>query len=142
MKALIGCLVLTFGGVSCRESSTHTQEDNTQRQVNRVLKVYYERYPFDFEVRGPAALKEFREVWVKGYEEWADHMRKINRPAGTFEDSSQGRECARLEGEYREGDELYFFRSEERSWSDLFGREGYVLIREGKIVSLVETNVS
>jgi hypothetical protein len=141
MRITIGCLILTLACMSCRGSNKdgQTQETSTATRVNRLLKESCRGYPFDFEVRGPVTLDEFRGVWTTGYEEWAEYMRKTNRSPGTFEDSSQGRQCARLETQYTEGDELYFFRSEERSWSDLSGMEGYVLIRAGRIVDDVIT---
>jgi hypothetical protein len=141
MRVLIGCfmLVLVLVCTSCRGHHTDGQGASKAAQVHKLLKEECRGHPFSFEVRGPVAVMEFREVWVKGYDEWAGRMRKHNRSPGTFEDSSQGREYARLAGQYREGDELYFFRSEARSWSDLSGTEGYVLIREDRIVDTVIT---
>ena len=144
MRITVGCLIFTLTCMSCRGSNKdgQKQETSTRTQVNRLLKEHCRGYPYNFEVRGPVALTEFREVYIKGYTEWAEHMKKMNRSVDTFENSSQGRECARLEAEYKENDELYFFRSDERSWSDLAGTEGYVLIRVGKVVDAVETRVN
>jgi len=144
MRIAITCLILTLVSVSCRGSNKDGQrgQTSTATQVSKLLKEYCRGYPFNFEVQGPVTLTEYRNGWIEGYEKWAERMRKDNRSPGTFEDSSQGRECARLETQYREGDELYFFRSEERSWSDLAGTEGYVLIRNGKIIDTVETRTN
>jgi hypothetical protein len=144
MRTTIGCLILVLACMSCRGSNRDGQGQETSRasQVNRLLKESYRGYPYNFEVRGPVTLAEYRKAWIEGYEKWAERVRKDNRSPGTFEDSSQGREYARFETQYREGDELYFFRSEKRSWRDLAGTEGYVLIRNGKIIDTVETRVN
>ena len=36
---------------------------------------------------------------------------------------------------YREGDEIWTFRSSERSWAQWAGRAGYALLRKGKVVA-------
>jgi hypothetical protein len=38
-----------------------------------------------------------------------------------------------------EGDELYFYRSDANSWGSLMGSEGYVLIRDNKVVAKIVT---
>ena len=35
------------------------------------------------------------------------------------------------------GDSLVFFRSDKKSWSGLYGREGYAIIRNGKVVKVM-----
>jgi hypothetical protein len=35
------------------------------------------------------------------------------------------------------GDLLVFFRSDTRSWNGLYGREGYAIIRKGKVVKVM-----
>jgi hypothetical protein len=144
MRIIGGCLILTLVCLSCRrvETEADVRGESASKEVQNLLKDYYRGYPFNFEIRGPVPLREFRETWIRGYQEWAERMRKTDRSAGTFEGSSQGRTCARLEAEYREGDELYFFRSEELSWNDLAGTEGYVLIRAGKVIVVIETKVN
>jgi hypothetical protein len=41
----------------------------------------------------------------------------------------------------RPGDCLMFLRSNPHSWTHAFGREGYVLLREGRIVELLATKI-
>jgi len=35
------------------------------------------------------------------------------------------------------GDSLVFFRSDRQSWNGLYGREGYALVRRGKVVKVM-----
>lgn len=37
------------------------------------------------------------------------------------------------------GDELWFYSSPQESWDELMGTEGYVIIREGKIIAEMVT---
>lgn len=144
MKSITGYLILTLVCTSCRRPADSTQVKGalTSAQVSKLVKERYRGYRFNFEIRGPLDFKEYKKGRVKAYETWAEHMRDVNRPAGTFEDSGVGRTCARFEAELKEGGELYFYRSEGRSWSELDGAEGYVLIRDGKIIDLMETAMS
>ena len=43
---------------------------------------------------------------------------------------------------YNEGDELWEYRNSPESWADLSGKEGYVLLRNGKIVDEITTGMS
>ena len=139
MKIIIGCaLLLSLVCLSCRGSGTSTQANETS-QVDRILQERYCSCPFTFKVRGPVPVAEFRESSVREYERWC---RLIGRTSTPFEDSGPGRSWASLEAEYREGDALYFFTSDERSWGELCGREGYVLIRNGMILDLIETKAN
>ena len=47
-----------------------------------------------------------------------------------------------LKSSYRDGDCLIHFRTGEESWKSLYGREGYLLIREGKIIGIIITKAS
>jgi hypothetical protein len=39
--------------------------------------------------------------------------------------------------ELRPGDLLVFFRSDSKSWGGLYGREGYAILRKGKVVKVM-----
>ncbi|MEN6333860.1 MAG: hypothetical protein ABFE01_06330 [Phycisphaerales bacterium] len=47
-----------------------------------------------------------------------------------------------FKGKYKPGDELYFFRTNQRSWELTAGREGYVLLRCNQIVEMLFTGWS
>ena len=42
----------------------------------------------------------------------------------------------------REGDELWEFKSPQKSWDNLAGREGYCIVRDGKVVEHIITVMS
>jgi hypothetical protein len=139
MKIIMVCpLYLALVCMSCRGSDPNAQTGKAV-QVDKMLQERYQSYPFTFRVRGPVPVTEFRESCVRAYEE---RCRLLREPATMFEHSEPGRLWARLEAEYREGDALYFFRSDERSWGEMCGREGYVLIRNAMILDLIETKMN
>ena len=41
-----------------------------------------------------------------------------------------------------EGDEIWFFTSEEYTWQTLCGREGYVVLRNGEPINYILTKMS
>jgi hypothetical protein len=43
---------------------------------------------------------------------------------------------------YKDGDEIYFWRSNKQSWRDQRGREGYVLIRKNKLIDIIWMGLS
>ena len=45
-------------------------------------------------------------------------------------------EWNKLKNQYKDGDEFYFFASDERTWSLGMGRSGYVLIRNNEVVGI------
>lgn len=47
-----------------------------------------------------------------------------------------------FKNEYRDGDELYFFMSDDLSWAYLRGRKGYVLIRDNKVANWFITTIN
>lgn len=95
-----------------------------------------------WEIRGPLTFKQFEEERIKSYEELLEWRKKVHGIIETFEDSGMGKDCTRFNGKYREGDEIYFYKSDERSWNCLCGEEGYVLIRKNKIVDRILTRMN
>jgi hypothetical protein len=47
-------------------------------------------------------------------------------------------ECPRL----KRGDELYFYRTDPQSWSELRGQQGYVAIRGNEVIDTLVTLVN
>ena len=58
------------------------------------------------------------------------------------DDEAARDDWVRLRSNYREGDEFYFFRSDERSWAYLRGGEGYILIRGNEEVGRIVTSMN
>ena len=43
---------------------------------------------------------------------------------------------------YKEGDEIYFFKSDDRSWAYLLGIEGNILVRGNKVIDMYITGMN
>jgi hypothetical protein len=93
------------------------------------------------EVRGPLSVAEVeQEALIDTLCEIAEYhdMRSIPRlPFAYINDAWE-----ELKSEVRAGDLIYFFTSDEESWWALCGREGYALIRDGKVVAMIVTAMS
>jgi hypothetical protein len=51
-------------------------------------------------------------------------------------------EWEKLKQLYEHGDCLFYFRTDQDSWNGLYGREGYVLVREGTVIYVIITQLS
>jgi hypothetical protein len=71
-----------------------------------------------WEIEGPLTIEKINERY-KGGDEWMDFIRK-----------------------YKDGDEIYFWKSSEQSWRDLRGREGYVIIRDNQLLDIIWTGLN
>jgi len=89
-----------------------------------------------WEIRGPLTVAQVEQ-------ESLEELRKSQRedvppvPFGFINDRWN-----ELKSQYEEGDELYFFRSDKRSWLDLCGEQGYVLIRKNELLDLLVTVIN
>jgi len=89
-----------------------------------------------WKIRGPLTVAQVEQ-------ESLDQLNKSGRtdiPPGPF--GFIGDDWVRLRSNYREGDEFYFFRSDERSWAYLRGGEGYILIRGNEEVGRIVTSMN
>jgi hypothetical protein len=82
-------------------------------------------------------LAEFEKERRLDYQATSAAKQRVYGPTKDSVDSRVARECDRIRLLSKAGDELYFFTSEERSWGDLAGMDGYVLVRRRKIVDLM-----
>ena len=144
MRTIAICLVLSFlfgcrrepGDPNSRGSNSVVERQNA---ISRLLKDRDPSYPYAFDIRGPLTLRQLEEELMKDYAAW---RKRVGDSVGTFQDSALGEEYARLKDKYREGDELYFFKSDARSWNELHGNEGYVLVRQNAIVHIMMRSIS
>jgi hypothetical protein len=94
-----------------------------------------------FEVRGPLSVAEVeQEMLMEVLCAIADYndMRSIPRLPSSW----MGEAWHDFKAEIRAGDLIYFFTSDKASWRALIGREGYALIRDGKVVDMLITAMS
>lgn len=83
-------------------------------------------------LRGPLSIKEVRK-------ELAEEAKRAPRENGRVTYDPMVNE---LKAILKQGDELYFFRSDHRSWGELRGREGYVAIRGDKVTGSLVTEMN
>ena len=115
--------------------------DEEQAELRRLNKDYFaevkdrDSHPTlvvpgrGWELRGPLTIEQFKKESIKRYEEAADVLTKDDGTTIKFEDSRAGKTFRRFENLSQEGDEIYYFKSDECSWLYLCGEEGYVRIR-------------
>jgi hypothetical protein len=106
--------------------------------VAKVVKAHF-KSKYAFETRGPLTLTQFDKEEKESY---GHSMKSSLRIEGEpfFADSLEQGGCGWFRLHSRQGDQLYFFTSDPRSWSDLAGKRGYVLVRKNEIIeSMVES---
>ncbi len=126
MKITRVCLLAVLA-CSCREvvdNPTPGPSEATverQEEVRKLVSSYLHNTGIDV-VRGPLTVREVRK-------ELAEVGRKLREVAGWDE----------LKGKLQRSDELYFYKTDLRSWGELRGREGYVAIRGNEVVGSLLT---
>lgn len=86
-----------------------------------------------WETRGPLTVPQVEQ---ESLEELSKSPRK-DIPQVPF--GFLGERWTEIKNKFRDGDELYFYSSDRRSWLDLCGIRGYVLIRKDKIIDEIVT---
>ena len=144
MKLIIGILNSMFLLSSCRLTEDPRLSDagdppERRDEIGEMLRGHYSHSAYEFDVRGPLPIAQFHQELLQSYGEYSRFREGIGEPVCGFEDSGLGKRYERTESKCREGDELYFFRSEQRSWGNMEGKEGYVLVRGDAMIDLVVT---
>jgi len=147
MKNIILCLIIILS-CSCRrdtDNSRSSDPENTfQRriEINKIMKDHYHSFDNEYEIRGPLTVEQFEMELIELHEESSKIREKVYGVTEKFEDSEIGKDCIRIKKEYTKGDELYFFKSDERSWNNRRGIKGYVLIRTNKMIDGLVTGIN
>ncbi len=109
-------------------------------EIQRIMKEHFTSHAgHDFEVRGPLALSQVQREYVR---------EDVNQADSTEDEVLQERllsedpDWKRFISRYRRGGELYYFKSDERSWAELHGIEGYAVVQKGRIASVLVTRIS
>lgn len=84
------------------------------------------------EIRGPLTVEDVEQELFRGPVDVTDvadsPLRQMFR-----------QDWIQFRSNYENGDELYFFKTDTKSWRRLAGRKGYILIRQDKIVTRIVT---
>lgn len=127
-------VILTALLVCChREFMDSLRSLKRRAEVRAVMNAYGRESGRRYRVRGPLTVAQVEQ-------ELFGRALDSNSTAKTSEGSDSGRLAwRRMKSDYRDGDELYFVNSDERSWAHLAGWRGYVLIRQNKVVDGLTT---
>jgi len=100
--------------------------------VREAMNAYGRTSGRTYDVRGPLTLAQVElEVFGRPFESAGiDGM-----PGST----DFGKAWDKFRGSYATGDEFYFVESDQRSWAQLAGWRGYVLIRKNEVVDSLTT---
>jgi len=157
MKIVIACLVGILMCLSCTiiDDSMKKRDETSEilkrrDEIGKIMKNYYRNYEFDygFEIEGPFTIEQCKEHLVKrelkrlgiNEEKLGKHKELLDR-IKSFPDSQKFKDFVRPVANHK-GNELYFFRSDIHSWSDLNGVEGYVIIYKNEVVYRMATFIN
>jgi len=129
---------IRFLRVASSDSSTTTTDSISPERRNEVCELISERFGLGFsvEIKGPLTIAEVEN-------ESLENLSKTDRkdipkvPFGFMNDRWN-----QFKSKYQEGDELYFFTSDEKSWAALYGRQGYAIVRKNQIINVIVTRLS
>lgn len=134
-KLLIVCLSAVLMAVlafSYRPVAEGCRSMLRRGEVREIMNEYWKRTGGNFGVKGPLIIAQVEEK-LFGTPLDSDVTRR------TYESTERGKVWGSIKAKYRDGDELYFFTSDKRSWGELRGMRGYVLIRKNQVVDLMVT---
>jgi hypothetical protein len=131
----IVCLVAILVAVlalSCQPGIKGCRSMLRRGEVSKIINKYWKRTGGNFRVRGPLSIAQVQEELFG---------RPLNSSDihGAQGSTDLAKAWDSVKAKYREGDELYFFTADERSWAELNGRRGYALIRKDQVVDILVT---
>jgi hypothetical protein len=110
----------------------------TSEDIQRIVGAYM---GLRVEVRGPLSVAEVEtERLIELLSDVAQYPGMRGTPRLPFVFMSDKWQA--FTRQIRDGDLIYFFTSDTASWHGLFGREGYALIRDGKVICTIITGMS
>lgn len=145
-EARNGCLFLLSGlcavamlCCSCHRAADSSDAARGQDRLCKIMDEYLRRDPleyryappgYDYLFRGPLTMSQIEQEMLD-----RAGVKSIEAPTTSFGRRMYNKWTAFKE-EYKLGDELYFFRTNQRSWELTAGREGYVLFRRNQVVEI------
>jgi hypothetical protein len=123
-------------------ASTWRKDPRLSKAVNAYWKSEYP--PSDEEElksRGPLTVAEVEAELVELYDWATEGAEEIYGSVDEFEDSDWGRRWARLKAKCEPGDGFYRFLASNTRYPEVL-TEGYVLVRDGKVVQELVTSIN
>ena len=126
-------LLLTFALPSLYPATAHGAELEIEK-AKQAVKDYVGPYAFDgegAEVSGPLTIEEIEE---KSMEEIAQCEHCPQVPFGYENDT-----WVALKKQYQAGGIFFYFRTNNATWNNLAGREGYALVQGDQVIGVIIT---
>jgi hypothetical protein len=114
---------------------------NRRNAVRKMLSAYLYDSRYQFQVKGPFSMAQVEKQLFGGHRKSPEQEDDAHGSSERPHAGSDNR-WRRIESNYKAGDELYFFKSDEDSWAQLEGIEGIVLVRKDHIVAYVLTKLN
>lgn len=118
-------LIIVTAAVALLSCATTSQSCDLE-EVKRHFQ--YEVY-----IEGPLSIQEIEKKELK----WTSTEKKVQLPFGNRHEY-----WLRFIENFSKGDCIFYFKSGEESWKGLYGREGYVIVRNNVPVEVFLVKVS
>ncbi len=157
MRIVIVCLIGISMCLSCTtiDDSIKSRDETSkvvkrQDEISKIMKDHYhsDLFNYGFNIEGPFTIKQFKEHLVKRHierfkinEENPGTKKELLDRIKEFADSQKVKDFIHPMGSHK-GNELYFFTSDLRSWNNLLGVEGYVIVYKNELVDEIVTAIN
>jgi uncharacterized phage-like protein YoqJ len=141
------CLSCTIIDDSMKKRDETSRTVKRRDEVSNIMKNHY-RSKYGFEIEGPFTIEQCKEHYVKREVEWYEineekpgKLKNFLDKIKSFPDSQEFKDFVRPVANHK-GNELYFFKSDLRSWSDWNGVQGYVIVYKNELVDILVTGIN
>jgi len=120
------------------DDPTARQDSLSSERRNEICRLISEwcKMGFSVEIRGPLTIAEVEKASLEEISR-SPHKDIPYAPFGLM-----NYEWNQFKSKYKEGDELYYFASDQKSWSAMEGCKGYATIRKNQLIGVIITEVS
>jgi hypothetical protein len=145
----IGLSIVLMLCCSCHHAVSNCHEVRGQRELGKLMDEYLRRDTlnyrsgppgYDYNFRGPLTISEIEQETLDEVLKMIEAGQGVDMPPLPF--GRMNDKWIAFKEQYRPGDELYFFISNEHSWQMTAGRKGYLLLRRNQIIGTLLTGLS
>lgn len=129
---------IRFLPAASADSPTAVTDSNSTERRNEVCRLIAEYFGLGFsvQIKGPLTIAEVEKESLEELSK-ADRKDIPKVPYGFANDR-----WITFKNNYKEGDELYSFTSDQKSWAGLYGRSGHVIIRKTQVITAIISGMS
>jgi len=110
-------------------------------EVRKMLNAHWLEPRRAYRIRGPLPIAQVEEE-LFGKQEGLPEEEKMRVVTRGLQSIYFGQAWDKFSGDYRDGDEVYFFTSDRCSWARLHGKQGYVAVRKDRIITCLITKMN